>query len=521
MARRRDFFKAAGAGALLASGLGAESSRADMPVHRWDGYDFGSGPPVADRLNQGPFGIDQDQGWRNIANTTPSKKPVKNFGLGLVGYTWEEGGPSQAARRGEETLEQHVEKLSSLPFVDILYIRCDWRDIQQRPGRLDFHPVWKLTMDAARARGLRVGFRIQLSSPNIQPKHISMPDFLHDKVPIVNIGKGRGSDFDFHEPRYDHPEFQKAFRELNELLAAEFDNDPLFEYMDLMMYGFWGEGHTGNIPNPFPDYITAEKTMVSMAEFQFDTWKHLPLAVNTQPDISKTGNREVLDRCVRAGCWLRSDSIDLIEESIQVERLSNRPPWLAVVMEQGNDRHYDIDRLPLDTGGVNRMEWAIMHVLDLGANYWSLWTEADNLARYHERYPDGFNALKQRMGYRVRPSWIWQRKRYGTSEVIVAFANNGVSGIPGVLRVYVESLDGRVSVGGGLDPGHPYGGRLRQASFILPKGMEGEKVKIRGEIETKGIRRPVRWACAQPLNPDGSFTVELKRFEDKGWRKGI
>ena len=167
------------------------------------------------------------------------------------------------------------------------------------------------------------------------------------------------------------------------------------------------------------------------------------------------------------------------------------------------------------------MEWAIMHVLDLGANYWSLWTEADNLARYHERYPGGFNALKQRMGYRVRPSWIWQRKRYGTSEVIVAFANNGVSGIPGVLRVYVESMDGRVSVGGGLDPGHPYGGRLRQASFILPEGMEGEKVKIRGEIETKGIRRPVRWACAQPLNPDGSFTVQLKRFEDKGWRKGI
>ena len=103
----------------------------------------------------------------------------------------------------------------------------------------------------------------------------------------------------------------------------------------------------------------------------------------------------------------------------------------------------------------------------------------------------------------------------------MAFANNGVAGIPGVLRVYVESLDGKVSVGGGLDPGHPYGGKLRQASFILPKGMEGQKIKIRGEIETKGVRRPVRWSCAQPLNPDGSFTVELKKFEDKGWRKGI
>jgi len=520
MENRRDFFRTLGTAAVVA-GTGSEPTYGDVPIHRWDDYDFGAGPVVRDRLNQGPFGIEQDEGWCNIANTTPSREQIRNFGLGLVGYTWEEGGPSQAARRGDETLEQHVENLASLPFVDILYIRCDWRDIQTRPGRLDLHPIWKLTLDAARSFGLRIGFRIQLSSPNIQPEKISMPDFLQGKVPIVNVGRGRGSNFDFQEPRYDHPEFQRAFQELNELLAAEFDNNPLFEFMDLMMYGFWGEGHTSDVPNPFPDYLTAEKTMVAMSEFQIATWKHLPLVVNTQPDISQTGNREVLDRCVRAGCWLRSDSIDLIEEPIQVERLSNRPRWLAVVSEQGNDRHYDIERLPVDAGGINRMEWAIMHVLDLGANYWSLWTEADNLRRYHQRYPEGLKALQERMGYRVRPSWVWQRKRYGTSEVIVALANNGVAGVPGVLRVFVESLDGRVRVGGGLDPGHPHGGRLRQASFILPRGMEGQKIKIRGELETKDIVRPVRWACVQPLNPDGSYTVQLKRFDEEGWRKGI
>ncbi|HUU27693.1 MAG TPA: twin-arginine translocation signal domain-containing protein [archaeon] len=520
MTRRRDFIKTAGAGAVLA-GLGSSAARADVPEHRWDGYDFGPGPNVTDRLNQGPFGIEQDEGWRNIESTSPSKEPVRNFGLGLVGYTWEEGGPSLAARRGKETLEQHVEKLASLPFVDILYIRCDWRDIQKSPGKLDFHPIWKLTLDAAKTYGLRVGFRIQLSSPNIQPAHISMPDFLHDKVPIVEIGGPPRFDFVCREPRYDHPEFQKAFRELNELLASEFDNNPLVEYMDLMMYGFWGEGHTGDLPNPFPDYLTAEKTMVGMARLQIETWNKVPLAVNTQPDISKTGNREVLDLCVRSGCWLRSDSIVFIEEPIQIECLANRPPWLAVVMEQGGFRSYNINEIPLDEGGVNLKEKSMLHVLDLGANYWSLWTEGENLARYNERYPEGFAILRQRIGYRVRPSWIWQRKRYGTSEVIVAIANDGVAGVPGVLRVYVESPDGKVSVGGGLDAGHPYGGKLRQASFILPKGMEGQKMKVRAEIEIKGVRRPVRWACAQPVNPDGSLTFQLKTFEEKGWRKGV
>jgi hypothetical protein len=126
------------------------------------------------------------------------------------------------------------------------------------------------------------------------------------------------------------------------------------------------------------------------------------------------------------------------------------------------------------------------------------------------------------MGYRVRPSWIWQRKRYGTDELIVAFANDGVAGVPGVLRVYIESTDGKIKVGGSLDAGHPYGGKLRQAAFVLPQEMAGQQMKIRAEIETKGgIRRPVRWATAQSTNPDGSLTIQLIRNDDKRWRKGV
>jgi hypothetical protein len=418
--------------------------------------------------------------------------------------------------------------MASLPFVHVLYIRCDWRDVQTRPGRLDLNPVWKLTFDAAKRHNLRVAFRVQLSSPNFEPKQIAMPDFLRDKIPFVKIGKlKRSREFpdntEFIEPRYDHPEFQKAFRELNDLLAAEFDGNPLLEWMDLMQYGFWGEGHTSDLPSPFPDYVTAENTFVRLTQLQLDAWKRTQIAVNTEPDISNVGNREVIDMCVRAGCWLRSDSI-IVEEPEQIEELANRPPWLAVVMEDGANRDYNVDTIRLDPGGVNMRENSMLHVLDLGANYWSLWTESDNLRRYNERYPNGFAALERRMGYRVRPSWIWQRKRYATAEVIVGFANDGVAGVPGVLRAYIETADGRVRVGGALDAGQPYGGRIRLASFVLPKGLDirREKLTLRGEIESKGgIRRPVRWACKQPVNPDGSFSFELKLPDDPDWRKGV
>jgi hypothetical protein len=275
------------------------------------------------------------------------------------------------------------------------------------------------------------------------------------------------------------------------------------------------------LESPFPDYLTAERTMVHLTTLQLAAWKKTPLAVNTEPDISHVGNREVQDMCVRDGCWLRSDSILQIEEPVQVENLADRPPWLAVVMEDGGFRDYDVSKIPVDEAGINLREKAMLHVLDLGANYWSLWTEEQNLVRYNERYPRGFATLQQRMGYRVRPSWVWQRKRYGTSEVIVCVTNDGVAGVPGILRLALESLDGKLRVSGGLDAGHPYGGRIREASFVLPPGMEGQRLKLRAEIETKGVRRAVNWACEQPLEPDGSFVIELKRFDARGWRKGI
>jgi hypothetical protein len=116
---------------------------------------------------------------------------------------------------------------------------------------------------------------------------------------------------------------------------------------------------------------------------------------------------------------------------------------------------------------------------------------------------------------------VWQRKRRDAAELVVAFANDGVGGVPGILRVSVETPDGKVNASGSLDAGHPNAGRVRQASFLLPRTLEGRSVQMRAEIEVKGVRRPARWACAQPLNADGSLTLKLKTRDETNWRKGI
>ncbi len=92
--------------------------------------------PEAQPLDQGPFSIRQDRGWRATGFTTPLAGALRNYGCGLVGYAWEEDGPALAVRERRRSLPEEIERLASLEFVDLLSIRCDGRDVQAEPGLL-------------------------------------------------------------------------------------------------------------------------------------------------------------------------------------------------------------------------------------------------------------------------------------------------------------------------------------------------------------------------------------------------
>ena len=85
-------------------------------------------------------------------------------------------------------------------------------------------------------------------------------------------------------------------------------------------------------------------------------------------------------------------------------------------------------------------------MVDVGANYWSLWNfhqiSAKNLMSYYNAYPAAFDWINRRIGYSVRPSFIWSYKEDGYLGLIIGFANDGIAGVPGILRVTVESQEG-------------------------------------------------------------------------------
>jgi hypothetical protein len=406
-------------------------------------------------------------------------------------------------RRGE-SLAKALEDLARFPLGTKLYLRVNWKDVQRRPGRLDLCEHWQLAFDLARRYDKRLGLRVMMSNPDIEGP--AMPPFLAGQVPMVELGEWQ--DRRRFEPRYDHPRFQAAFDELVGLLADEYDGHPLVEYVDTAMYGFWGEGHTWPLErNPFPDYATAEATFVRMLERQLESWKKTPLATNTQPDFSKVGNFELVERTVRSHNWLRTDTIFI--ENEQIEALSNRPAWTGVVVEvpmsDGSPESLHLSE------GVTLTDNVIGHVHDVGACYFSLWNwhriHADGIKRYYEQYPDALDQFARSIGYRVRPSWIWTYETESEQGLILGMVNDGVAGVPGVLYISVLSETGRVLASGGLDAGYPLPGKVRQAKLPLPRGTDWKGLRVKGEIEVKGQRYPVRWACRQALNPDGTLTL--------------
>jgi len=185
--------------------------------------------------------------------------------------------------------------------------------------------------------------------------------------------------------------------------------------------------------------------------------------------------------------------------------LGNRPSWIAAVSEVG-------------LTSFDKTENIIQHVMDIGANYWSVWNfhniSASNVLRHYERFQESFDRIARSVGYRIRPSWIWSCKKDGVPGLIFGFVNDGISDVPGILRITVFSEDDNVNVSGSLDAGYPKTRGVRQAMVMLPEDTDWRGLRLKAELEVKGVVYPVRWACREELNGDGSLTLRRSLGDD-------
>ena len=97
-------------------------------------------------------------------------------------------------------MEKAIEACAQVPLGQKLYVRPTWRELQKRPGRLDPDAYWRTTLAMAKQDGKRVGFRVQMSHPDIEEP--ALPDFVLDKVPMVPLRGGEWSAVLVREPSW-------------------------------------------------------------------------------------------------------------------------------------------------------------------------------------------------------------------------------------------------------------------------------------------------------------------------------
>ena len=462
------------------------------------------------------FPVSQTPNWQVIMATMPSDGPVWNYGMGLTAYVI---GDLLPKRKGNESVRETIEKIVQIPMASKLYIRPTWRQMQSQRGKLDLFKHWQITLELAEKFNKRVGFRVMLANPDIEEE--SLPDFVLEKVPVQYLGKGwnteEGVDAkevrtykEHHIPHYHHPFFLEALEEFDALLAEKYNGHACIEYMDTYMHGFWGEGHTWPFEtvSPFPTQAIGAETWVRIFEMQAAHWTKTPLVTNLQPDISNVGNDELVRCTLQSGEWLRSDTIFI--EPQQIELAGDRPAHIAFISEVGmSDGTPESLRIE---NGIPRTENIIAHVRDVGANYWSLWNwhniHADHVMNYYNQYPDGIDRLNCVIGYRVRPAWIWTFGEPPHAGLIVGLSNDGISGVPGVIRLTLLDQGGNPLSSVTLEAGHPIPHQVRLTCLELPAGIGWEGTRLKAELIVKGMSHPVGWACRESLNPDGSITLK-------------
>lgn len=467
-------------------------------------------------MNLYQFPFSQTPNWNVIMATMPSEEPVPNYGMGLTAYII---GDLLPKRKGNETVRETIEKIVQIPMASKLYIRPTWRQMQSQHGKLDLFEHWQITLELAEKYNKQVGFRIMLANPDIEEE--SLPDFVLEKVPMQYLGKGWDAEEGVNPkevrsrrehrlPHYHHPYFLEALEEFDALLAERYNGHHCIEYMDTYMYGFWGEGHNWPFESisPFPTIETGVETWLRIFDMQRSHWTKTPLVTNLQPDISHVGNDELIRRTLEEGEWLRSDTIFI--EPQQIELAGSRLPHVAFISEVGmSDGTPESLRIE---NGVPHTENIIAHVKDVGANYWSLWNwhniHAEHVMNYYNQYPEGIDGLHRVIGYRLRPAWIWTYGETDHTGLIVGLANDGISGVPGAVRLTLLDQQGQLLAESTLRAGHPVPHQVRLTRLELAAGMGWEGTHLKADLIVKGVSHPIRWACRDAVNSDGSITLK-------------
>ncbi len=459
----------------------------------------------------------------HLAYFDPAEGAVPNPGMGINGYTltdhmhvgYTETEWNRTQGLPPMPLEKATfDKMLKLPYVDNLYIRVEWRDIQKQQGKLEFPDVWNWVLEAAEKYGKHWSFRIMNCSPHSMAKY-GVPDFLKDKLKMIpywhndNVPGPKPKFF----PEYSD-EYLKWWGESLSLLGEKFDDHPLLDYVDLSGYGFWGEMHhfaryssDGPVINYQPG--TPERIEVIVDRLISDhlaAFPKTPAALGLHITDYKAGLRAFEEGL----CWARRDSFQTDFSTVETHLAQGLKPGSAMLWETILPNiHCPADKLKSKEyilyPNLPRYFDISCHYAAVGFNPWdTIWAHEHNLSTYEQ--------IAQKIGYRIRPSIVWRRKiKNDPEEIVLGLMNDGCSAPPGQVTIHAKFPDGsKKSIV--LPVGEPAPGAMKIYPIEFPASAlaaGSEKlIELTSSIQIKGKKSPVQWAVKNSMSED-RFTLKV------------
>jgi len=436
----------------------------------------------------------------------PAEGPVTNPGMGISGYvvsdhmhvsrtSWEDW--RRTATEPHLALDRATfDQMLELPHVDNLYFRTEWRDVQRERGKLQIPEAWKWMLEAVEAKDKSWGFRIMNCCPHSTHPN-GLPDFLQDRFEMKPYWTKDFSGGPKYFPYYTD-EYLDYWKELLQLLAAEFDHHPRLEYVDVSGYGFWGElHHWGNYDgpdSPLQNYEAenADEIISRLIRDHLDAFKLTPAALGLHGAECRTG-REAFEQGL---CWGRRDSF--------MTNFSPAEAMLARGLAPGHGMVWETIvpglRVPVDGVEIDPGQCALpQRWFDIQAHYGAVGFNPWDMIWAHEQCQSLLENLAQNLAYRLRPSVIWSH-RVGKAgrEIVLGLRNDGSSQVPGVLTVKAEFSNGH-STSVELAPGDPVPGKMTCVPIPCDdealSGFDGT-VRFSLSLRMKGKDHPVQWAIA-------------------------
>ena len=450
-----------------------------------------------------------------LAFFDPADGSVPNPGMGVSGYVhsdhmyaaYTEEEVQRARRLPPLALDRAAfDRFIELPYLDNLYLRYDWRDLQKEKGKLHLPEDWKWTLEACERRGKRWSFRIMNCTKGSMREN-SMPDFLQGKLKMVRYWNDPGTRGPNPKsfPEYSD-EYLDLWNELTMLLGAAFDKHPLLEYVDISGYGFWGEWHniarytgpegpqTNYHPSP-PGRV--EAVADRLIRDHLAAFPTTPAVLNIHAAEYEAGQRAFAGGLV----WARRDSFRYGFSTTEVRLAQGIKPGNAMVWEIIRPGIY----CPRDDAQTEEFYPLPQRYFDISAHYAAMGFNAWDAIWAHKNCLKTYKAIEQHIGYRIRPSIVWRRKLRGKDEIVLGLRNDGCVGPPGRLTIRAVFPGGKES-SVELPAGEPAPGAMKM--YALPflegagKDVAEKTFELSMRLKMKGKQSPVRWAVKKKQAAD-------------------